>query len=106
MRTLDLRADSWKSARDFYEALGRACYEFDGRAVPNVCNINGLLELLVWNVSSRGNPPSAVRILGASNAPSIIQDEIALTQRHLAEAREESLRRRGFDVEVRLETVR
>jgi hypothetical protein len=77
----------------------------NGRAVANVRNINGLLELLIWGVHKEGAPPYTIRITGVANAPRPVSDEIVAVQKALAEAREESIRQRGFDVLVRLEIV-
>jgi hypothetical protein len=106
MRVIDLRGSDWKSVVDFYDAIGRAQYEYDGRAVANVRNINGLLELLVWNVPGQGNPPYAIRVSGLTHLPNKIRDEVSLVQQLLVKARKESISRRGFDVEVHFEIAR
>jgi hypothetical protein len=104
MRVIELHAKHWKSVLDFYDAVGRAQYEHDGRAVANIHNINGLPELLIWDASRR-TTPYVIRISGASDLPNAIRDEIVFVQKKLAEAREESVRRRRFDVDVQLEVV-
>ncbi len=105
MRVLELRGEQWTSVIDFYDAVGRAQYDHDGRAVANICNINGLLELLIWDVRKQSTPPYAFRVLGASSLPEELRQEIAFVKESLADARRESIRRRGFDVEVDIETA-
>ena len=103
MRVVKLSANHWKSTLDFYDAIGVAQYEHDGRSVANTRNINGLLELLVWDVCNGGSLPYTFLISGTSNLYDEIRCEIELVRQLLVQTRSESLSRRGFDVPVSLE---
>lgn len=105
MHVIDLHTDDWKSIVDFYDAIGRAGHEHSGRTVANARNVNGLLELLVWDVQRGGDAPDAIRVSGVCKLPDKIRDEVILVQWLLTEARAESIARRGFDVEVDFEVV-
>jgi hypothetical protein len=94
MHVIELPAHDWKSVLDFHDAIGRAQYEYDGRAVANIHSVDGLLELLVWDVCEAGQPPYAFRVTGTSNLFSNVRENIDLFQRLLLEARTESIRRR------------
>lgn len=106
MNVIEVHAAQWKSVADFYRAIGRAQFEHDGRAVPNVTNVNALLELLVWDVCEPGSPPFTIKVIGTSDLTHEIRLEIDLVQRLLADSRMESVHRRGFDVDVHIELTR
>ncbi len=106
MHIIELRGDDWKSIVDFDNALGRALNAYDRRVVGNVHSVDALLELLIWDVSSAGSPPYTIRVSGISKQSEEIRTGVALIQRLLLGAREESRVRRGYDVEVYFEIER
>src|SRR5260221_11455888 len=100
MRVVELHGDKWKSILDFNTALGRALYEYDGRAVATPHSVDAQLELLVWDISSGGSAPYTIRVSGISNLSAEVRDRIALLQRLVLEARTEAVDRAGYDVDV------
>lgn len=113
MRIIELDATPWKEDVDFYKALIVAI----GKPKDYACNINALLEAMVWDYASPAtiglhdkanelNPPYTIRIHNTESLPIHIRDEINLVSQSLSEARVE-YRRRGYgrDVDVSVEIV-
>ena len=101
MRTIDLDAKSWTTVLDFYHALLQALGAPEGYA----CNINALLEFMIWDDEEVMEPPCRIRIIGMSQTSEEIRKEIELVKQCTEESCAEYRTRKGNDAEVEFELV-
>ena len=101
MRTVNLDAKNWRTGLDFYRALLAELGAPEGHA----CNLNAIIDSIIWGGANMVEPPYIVRILGTEKIPKDASDEIELVRHCLDQARIEFRVRRGRDVEVGIEIV-
>lgn len=101
MRTIELKADDWKSVLDFYKAL------FAALEAPNwhSASIDAAIDSIVWGGINKVQPPYLIRVTGARKLSAAIRKELETLAREIQEHREDHRRRRNEDVEVSLEIV-
>ena len=101
MRTIELDAQDWRNGLDFYRALLAALGAPEGHA----CNLNAIIDSVIWGGPTTVKPPFTIRILAANKLTIDTRKEIELVKKCLDEARIEFRTRRGSDVEVNFEIV-
>jgi hypothetical protein len=99
MRVIELDAENWSAADDFYSALltSIGAPENHGR------NLNALVDSMIWGGINATEPPYTVRIFGSAKLPQDVYREIEMARRALAEARMAFRALRDRDAEVFIE---
>jgi Barstar (barnase inhibitor) len=112
MNIVQLDAKNWKTVANFYEALLAAL----GMPEEYGCNINSLLEAMVWDYGfaettawhdriKAVHAPYQIQIYSAKGLPKDIREEIEFLEQALPKAREEFQKKQGRDVDVSLKVI-
>jgi|ERR1700694_1478817 hypothetical protein len=101
MRIIELDTQNWRTGLDFCRALLVALGAPEGHA----CNLNAIIDTVIWGGPTTVKPPFTIRILGANRLTKDSREEIERLKKYLDEARIEFRTRRGRDVEVNFEIV-
>jgi RNAse (barnase) inhibitor barstar len=74
MNVIDLDANDWKTALDFYEAILAAigAPRWHGR------NVNALIDSMIYGGISELEPPFTVRITNTENLPDDAREELVI----------------------------
>lgn len=101
MRTIEVNAENWKTILDFYHAI----YAAIDAPKDASCNINALMDYMVWGDMGAMEPPYAIKIYGTARLSAQIVDGIVAVRDFLIESRNEYQKRKGRDVDVTMEIV-
>lgn len=102
MRLIELDGAKWANVLDFYHALLAAL----GSPEWHGTGIDALLDSMIWHDNiNQIHPPYIIRIHGAKSLSKDVLDEVGLLKQSVAEARAESVSRRGRDVNINIELV-
>jgi len=74
MRIIELNAENWRTALDFYSALLAAL----GTPKSHGRNLNALVDSMVWGEMNRIEPPYTIRIVRIDRLPKDARDEIEM----------------------------
>ena len=101
MKAIELRAQGWNTAVDFYDALLAAI----GAPAWHGKNVNALVDSMIWGGINSVEPPYEVRFCGVWNLASDIRREIEWAEQGIERARSEFLQRYGRDPGVFLKII-
>jgi RNAse (barnase) inhibitor barstar len=100
MHVIELNAENWKTAPEFYDAVLAAL----GAPKCHGRNLNALVDSMVWGGMNSIEPPYTIRILRADRIPKGVRDEIELAKDAIAQGHRDFRARRGSDIGVYIET--
>jgi len=101
MDTIELKATSWKSINDFYDAILRAigAPEWHGRSP------DALVDSMIWGGINALEPPYTIRIVGTAATPENVRDCIDTTRWAIEEGRKDYQKQLGGDIGVTIEII-
>ena len=99
MRLIELNANSWRTWRDFYDALLAALGAPEGHGR----NLNALIDSMVWGGMNAIEAPYIIRISGAERLSKDMIAEIDEVKRAIAAACSERRALGRGDVEIGFE---
>jgi hypothetical protein len=68
--------------------------------------VDAFVDSMIWGGMNTLEPPYTIRIVGASKLSTNLREKIELTRQALADGRAEYQKRKGHNVEVRLDIGR
>ena len=93
MRTIELHAQDWSTALDFYDALLTAI----GAPAWHGKNVNALVDSMIWGGINSVEPPYEVRVHEVRGSTSDIRREVKWAEQDIEEARAEFFQQHGRD---------
>lgn len=101
MRIIELDAKNWQEPVDFSNDLLAAV----GAPDWNGTSIQALLDSLIWDGLNKEKPPYTLQIKNTKNLSKKTLEDIQILIRCIADQRAESIKRRGYDVDVNLVVI-
>jgi hypothetical protein len=98
---IELDAANWKVPDDFYVALLVAL----GSPTWHGHNVNALIDSMIWGGINAIDPPYKIIVHNIRLAPSSVAYEVGFAKEALARGRADFQARKGYDIDVDLETV-
>jgi len=98
---IELHAQGWNTALDFYDALLTAI----GAPAWHGKSINALVDSIVWGGINSVEPPYEVRVHGVRNLTSDTRRAIGQAEQAIEQARADFFQRRGHDPRVSLKII-
>ena len=101
VRTIELDAQGWNTALDFYDALLAAI----GAPAWHGMGVNALIDSMVWGGINSVEPPYEVLIHEVQGLADNARQEVGRAEQAIEMARAEFLQRRGYDPGVSLKII-
>lgn len=96
MRIIELDGSTWKTPRDFQQAL----FDAIEQGYPHGMGVDAFIDSMIWRGMGVPEPPYIIQVVNLAGVPGQVRDEVALMIAALGWARRERVESQGIDVEV------